>query len=408
MSLAMSGRILLVACIWMYHHFPEAQLHGVPKMPAKRVILLIFVSLLTATSFGCQDKHLCASDKSRSEEDHMQTWLRYIERTSDPLPPFSLESDFPRVMNATLPTIVFIAKPAIILVVSQDGTGHYRRIQEAVDAVRSWSKKRTVIHIKAGVYSEKVTIPRKKTHLSLIGESGSTIIEWNSTASDLGMNGKPLSTLRSATVAVSAEYFVAKNIIFKNTAPSRGAQAVALRISGDKAAFYNCTFLGYQDTLYDHRGRHYFKNCRIEGSVDFIFGSGRSLYQGCQLYASTQGVVGFLTAQKRSLGSLNTGFSFVNSTISGSGAVYLGRAWGNDSRVVFSYTFMDDIVIPEGWSNWGIPAREKSVFYAEYECYGPGADRSRRVRWARSLTPEEARPFLTIAFINGKKWVEEL
>lgn len=47
---------------------------------------------------------------------------------------------------------------------------------------------------------------------------------------------------------------------------------------GTKAAFYNCTIDGGQDTLYDHKGLHYFKNCIIRGSVDFIFGFGRSLY----------------------------------------------------------------------------------------------------------------------------------
>lgn len=58
-----------------------------------------------------------------------------------------------------------------------------------------------------------------------------------------------------------------------------GRQAVALRITGDKGAFYDCQFYGAQDTLYDDKGRHYFKNCYIQGSIDFIFGDGRSLYQ---------------------------------------------------------------------------------------------------------------------------------
>lgn len=57
-----------------------------------------------------------------------------------------------------------------------------------------------------------------------------------------------------------------------------GAQAVAMRISGDKAAFHNCRFIGFQDTLLDDRGRHFFKDCHIQGTVDFIFGNGKSLY----------------------------------------------------------------------------------------------------------------------------------
>lgn len=74
----------------------------------------------------------------------------------------------------------------------------------------------------------------------------------------------------------------------QNTAPQPepGAvlrQAVALRITGDRAAFYNTSFYGFQDTLYDHRGRHYFENCYIYGSIDFIFGNGRSLYKVCAI-----------------------------------------------------------------------------------------------------------------------------
>lgn len=55
--------------------------------------------------------------------------------------------------------------------------------------------------------------------------------------------------------------------------------AVAARISGDKSAFYDCTFLGFQDTVYDYDGRHYFKNCTITGAIDFIFGNGQSIYE---------------------------------------------------------------------------------------------------------------------------------
>lgn len=59
----------------------------------------------------------------------------------------------------------------------------------------------------------------------------------------------------------------------------QGGQAVAFRISGDKAFFFGCGFYGAQDTLCDDAGRHYFRDCYIEGSIDFIFGNGRSLYK---------------------------------------------------------------------------------------------------------------------------------
>lgn len=56
-------------------------------------------------------------------------------------------------------------------------------------------------------------------------------------------------------------------------------------IAGDKSAFYRCGFAGYQDTLWDDQGRHYFDHCSIQGAVDFIFGMGQSIYE---VYADIQ------------------------------------------------------------------------------------------------------------------------
>lgn len=88
---------------------------------------------------------------------------------------------------------------------------------------------------------------------------------------------------------MSTKYFYKQRVMFmyvciQNTAPvpapgAVGKQAVALRISADTAIFVGCKFLGAQDTLYDHLGRHYYKDCYIEGSVDFIFGNALSLFE---------------------------------------------------------------------------------------------------------------------------------
>ncbi|MCH84765.1 putative pectinesterase 53-like [Trifolium medium] len=129
---------------------------------------------------------------------------------------------------------------------------------------------------------------------------------------------------------------------------SNNDQAVALRTSGNKSAFYNCAFYGFQDTLYDHAGFHYFKECYIRGIVDFVFGNGRSLYEGCTLESIAENV-GYTTAQSRPSLATETGFSITNSRVIGSGQVYLGRPWDAFSRVIFSYTNMENIVLPQGW-----------------------------------------------------------
>lgn len=163
---------------------------------------------------------------------------------------------------------------------------------------------------------EKVHIPSSKPYISLIGDKNQgseTIISWNNKASDRDSNGSELGTYRSASVTVESDYFCATGITiqvksktgekkkhFQVTAHKKefhrflldcmqntvvaapgeyGMQAVALRINGDKAMLYRARVLGTQDTLLDESGSHYFYQCLIQGSVDFIFGRSRSLYQ---------------------------------------------------------------------------------------------------------------------------------
>ncbi|KAJ7542687.1 hypothetical protein O6H91_09G006700 [Diphasiastrum complanatum] len=377
---------------------------------------------------------LCAAQPSTvfpdgSLERDFQTWLAFVHATSDPssfgqslqLSDTSENKDgssgiVPDVLGKLKHKIANAEKNKRLIVVAQDGSGDFRTITEALLAVPMKNKNRTIIYIKSGIYSEKIEIPKTKPFITLLGDGeNQTIITGNATAGDLVHQfpfDTSLRTYHSATVGVNSNYFIAKNIRFENTAPAPnpgeiGKQAVAFRISGDSAAIYNCSFYGAQDTLYDHSGRHYFKNCYIQGSIDFIFGYARSLYKNSQLHSIANGI-GSITAQKRNDTILNSGFSFVNCSVTGSGNLYLGRAWGDRSRVVYAFTYMDNIILPEGWFNWGDPSRNKTVFYAQYKCGGPGANTDSRVAWARELTPKEAKPFLSIAFINAKNWLQEL
>ncbi|XP_015966594.1 probable pectinesterase 53 [Arachis duranensis] len=288
--------------------------------------------------------------------------------------------------------------------------GDFTSIQDAIDSLPSINLVRVLIKVHAGLYTEKVNIPQLKWFVTIEGAGADkTIVQYGDTAQTPGPNGRPLGTYGSATFAVNSPYFIAKNITFKNTTPvpapgAIGKQAVAFRISADTAAFYGCSFLGAQDTLYDHMGRHYYKDCYIEGSVDFIFGNALSLFEGCHVHAIAQNM-GAVTAQGRSSMLEDTGFSFVNCKVTGSGALYLGRAWGPFSRVVFAYTYMDNIIIPKGWYNWGDPNRELTVFYGQYKCTGAGASFAGRVSWSRELTDDEAKPFLSLSFVDGTEWI---
>ncbi|KAL6224092.1 hypothetical protein ACLB2K_002948 [Fragaria x ananassa] len=290
--------------------------------------------------------------------------------------------------------------------------GDFTTIQDAIDSLPFINLVRVVIKVHVGVYKEKVNIPPLKSFITIEGAGAEkTIVQWGDTAqTPSGPKKQPMGTFNSATFAANSPYFIARNITFKNTTPvpapgAIGKQAVAFRISADTAAFLGCRFLGAQDTLYDHVGRHYYKDCYIEGSVDFIFGNGLSLFEGCHVHAIATNT-GALTAQGRSSLLEETGFSFVNCKVTGSGALYLGRAWGPFSRVVFAYTYMDNIIMPKGWYNWGDPNREMTVFYGQYKCTGPGAQYAGRVSWSRELTDEEAKPFISLTFVDGSEWLK--
>nr|GLL23119.1 probable pectinesterase 8 [Ipomoea trifida] len=299
-----------------------------------------------------------------------------------------------------------------LICVDRNGCCNFTTVQSAVDSVGNFSTKKSLIWINKGMYFEKVIIPKTKPNITFQGQGyTSTAIVWNSTANSSG------GTFYSGSVQVFSANFIAKNISFMNVAPmpvpgAVGAQAVAIRIAGDQAAFFGCGFFGAQDTLHDDRGRHYFKDCYIQGSIDFIFGNGKSLYENCQLISianpvapGVKSINGAVTAHGRNSKEEDSGFAFVNCSLGGSGRIWLGRAWRPFSTVIFSNTYITDIVAPEGWNDFNDPTRDQTVFYAEYNCTGAGASTMMRVPYAQRLNDSQALPFLTTSFINGDQWL---
>ncbi|CAA6671872.1 unnamed protein product [Spirodela intermedia] len=293
--------------------------------------------------------------------------------------------------------------------VDRRGCCNFTSVQAAVDSVNMSTEKRTIIWIDKGIYLEKVMIPSAKPNITFQGQGmETTAIVWNDTANSSG------NTFLSASVIIFASNFVAKNISFMNVAPipkpgDVGGQAAAIRIRGDSATFWGCGFFGAQDTLHDDSGRHYFRDCFIQGSIDFVFGNGKSLYELHSISGSCRErlIDGSITAHGRTVASDNTGFSFVNCSVGGTGRVWLGRAWKPYARVIFAYSSISDIVAPEGWNDLNDPSREvKLVFFGEYMCSGPGSNMAMRVPYALPLNRTQAAPFLNISYIDGEQWLQ--
>ncbi|XP_019085533.1 PREDICTED: probable pectinesterase 56 [Camelina sativa] len=302
------------------------------------------------------------------------------------------------------------------LVVSKDGTGNYKTINEAVAAVPAFSKTRFVIYVKKGIYDEIINIGKPKTNLTIIGDGrDATILTEKLNVKD------GTKTFYSATLAVDGDGFMAQDLCIRNTAgPEKGA-AVALRVSGDRVVIYRCHIDGYQDTLYAHSNKQFYRDCYITGTVDFICGQASAVFQNCQIEARKPigGQSNVITAQSRDSQSLMSGFTFQKCNITASKDLdpvkrtfksFLGRPWGVLSRVVFMESFMGDLIDPAGWTPWDSDlSRLSTLYYGEYENNGPGADTKKRVTWKgfRKITdPKEAINFTVGRLLDGDVWLK--
>ncbi|CAN0885571.1 Probable pectinesterase/pectinesterase inhibitor 40 [Linum grandiflorum] len=300
------------------------------------------------------------------------------------------------------------------LVVAKDGTGNFTTISEAVAAAPNSSHTRFVIYIKTGAYFENVEVDKKKMRLMFIGDGiGKTVVKANRNVVD------GWTTFRSATVAVVGNGFLAKGITIENSAGPSKHQAVALRSGADFSAFYQCSFVGYQDTLYVHSLRQFYRDCDIYGTVDFIFGNAAVVLQNCNLYARkpNPNQKNIFTAQGREDPNQNTGIALHNCKIAAAADLipvkaqfktYLGRPWKLYSRTVVMGSYIEDVVDPAGWLEWDGSFALSTLYYGEYMNRGSGSNTTRRVTWPGYKvinSSTEASQFTVGPFIQGTEWL---
>ncbi|CAA7400730.1 unnamed protein product [Spirodela intermedia] len=321
------------------------------------------------------------------------------------------EEGFPTWMSAADRRLLQQSTVTPNVVVAADGSGDFKTVSAAVAAAPSGSSKRYVIRIKAGTYRENVDVPKSKTNIMFVGDGrGSTVI----TGSRNVVDGS--TTFNSATVAVVGGGFLARDLTFQNTAGPSKHQAVALRVGSDLSAFYQCNIVAYQDTLYVHSLRQFFRDCYIAGTVDFIFGNAAVVLQNCNLQARkpNPGQKNMVTAQGREDPNQNTGISIQGCTISGasdlssSTRTFLGRPWKKYSRTVVMQSTITSVIDPAGWFEWSGSFALDTLTYREYQNTGAGAGTSGRVNWKgyKVITSaSEAQQYTVGNFIGGSGWL---
>ena len=279
------------------------------------------------------------------------------------------------------------------IAVAKDGSGQYGTVQAAVNSIASGSSAHIRINIKAGTYTEKLTIA-SRTNLCLVGDSATTtILTYNDS------NGSVGSTSGSASVFVSANDFSATQLTFQNSYGA-GSQAVALRTTGQRQQFLNCRLVGYQDTLYVHSGTQYFRNCYVQGNTDYVFGGATAILQNCEARNVQNGSA--VTAPNTDIGTAY-GIVFLGgqfTAVSGVSGVALARPWGANGAAAFLNAALGGHISAAGFTSMSgnDPANAR---FSEYQSTGAGANASGRSSY--QMTAAEAARY-TIATIYGGAW----
>ncbi|MFI9530753.1 pectinesterase family protein [Micromonospora rosaria] len=276
--------------------------------------------------------------------------------------------------TGTPPTNPPTTPPSGSPTVAADGSGQYRTVQAAIDAVPANNSQRVTITIKPGTYRQVVRVPSNKPHITLRGLGlgpANTVLVFNNSANSHGTSG-------SASMFVDGANFVAENLTISNdfdeNSTSSGHQAVALHLNADRAVLRNVRLLGDQDTfLVNDRTRGYVVDSYVEGTVDFIFGGGTIVFDRSTIHEKRSSG-GTITAASTDAAK-TYGFLFYRSTITGTGSnnTNLGRPWRQGAQVLYRESNLGGTVRnAQPWTNMGDSTWQNARFL-EYRNTGSGA-----------------------------------
>ncbi|GAB2500209.1 pectinesterase family protein [Nocardiopsis aegyptia] len=282
---------------------------------------------------------------------------------------------------------------APVITVEADGSGDFSSVQEAVDAAHAG----TTVRIGAGVYREPVVVAT--SDLTLVGATGDprdVVITYDRASGLPKPGGGTWGTSGSASVVISGDDVHTRDLTFENSflreehPEVTSTQAVAVRTTGDRLVFDNVRFLGHQDTLYanspntESTSRQYYRNCYVEGDVDFVFGRGTAVFHGCEIRSLDRGSDsdnGYVTAPstppEQEFGFLFTESCFTSDAPAES--VYLGRPWVPSSapdarpQALIRDSWMGRHFKEQGWIEMSSGHDWRQFQLREFDNHGPGA-----------------------------------
>lgn len=334
-------------------------------------------------------------------------------------------------VQTTVQTAGQAAAPTIFHV-AQDGSGDFTSVTEALLRLEQLPPGPVTLYLHRGIYREQIHIHRPQ--LTLCGQSPEdTLLTFGLFARMPSDDIGKLGTFRSYSCLIDAHDVTVRNLTFENSSgkgPDVG-QALALYGDGDRLIFDSCRFLGGQDTLFTAplppkeiepngfvgpgqnrprvNGRHYYKDCYIEGDIDFVFGGATAFFENCEFFSKDIGreVNSFVTAASTPEGQAY-GYVMDHCRFTGNcppHTAYLGRPWRQFAQVVLLNCQIGAHIREEGWDDWNKPQAHDTVLFAEYQSSGPSSDFKKRPGWVRELTPDEAAHYSRPLVLGGNdRW----
>lgn len=276
-----------------------------------------------------------------------------------------------------------LAKKSVKLIVGNAPYCDFQKLQACFDSLKeniSYD-----IFLLSGTYEEELTLYHDNVSITGFGD----VVITGKKYARQKVSGKEIGTFATATFFINASYITLQNLTIENTAGpgEKVGQAVALYIEGNKVSVKNCRLKAFQDTLclgplpklnkddtvmesifrkknYEKQ-ETFFENCYIEGTVDFIFGGGKSVFSHCEIFSKKRldNGVNYLTAP--STDQDKEGFLFKNCFIHGKEKYLLGRPWRPYGKCTFARCYFDNFLKDPGWSDWGKEKNRNTATFKE-------------------------------------------